>query len=238
MKSNPVAAEREPLVLIPGLNCTAELYAPQWAALGVGRGVMVADHRSDDSLRAIVARLLAAAPPRFALAGLSMGGYIAFEVMRQAPQRVTRLALLDTSAKPATPESNALRQEMIDLAASGPFDKVMAMLWMRLVAPSRREDPALREIVRRMATETGPDGFTRQQRAIMGRPDSRPGLQAIAVPTLVLVGDEDILTPPAEAQEIAGGISGAELVVVPGAGHLATLEAPESVTAAMAAWLG
>jgi pimeloyl-ACP methyl ester carboxylesterase len=227
----------EPLVLAPGLNCTAELYAPQWRDLGVGRSVVVADHRRDDSLGAIAERLLAAAPPRFALAGLSMGGYIAFEVMRRAPERVTRLALLDTSAKPATPESNALRQEMIDLAASGPFEKVMAMLWMRLVAPARREDQALREVVRRMAGETGPDGFIRQQRAIMGRPDSRPGLAAIAVPTLVLVGSEDILTPPAEAEEIAGAIAGSKLVVVPGAGHLSTLEAPDSVTGALRDWL-
>lgn len=227
----------EPLVLVPGLNCTGELYAPQWRDLGVGRAVMVADHRQDESLAAIVGRMLAVAPPRFALAGLSMGGYIAFEVMRQAPERVTRLALLDTSAKPATPETNALRQDMIDLASSGPFDKVVAMLWMRLVAPARREDQALREVVRRMATETGPDGFIRQQRAIMGRPDSRPGLGAIRVPTLVLVGAEDILTPPAEAEEIAGGIPGSRLVIVPGAGHLATLEAPDIVTAAMRDWL-
>ncbi len=166
----------EPLVLIPGLTCTAELYAPQWARLGVDRSVTVAEHRLDDSLAGIVERLLAAAPPRFALCGLSMGGYIAFEVMRRAPERVSRLALLDTSAKPATPETNALRTEMIALAEQGQFERVMAMMWLRLVAPARREDRALRDIVRRMASETGPEAFVRQQRAIMGRPDSRPEL--------------------------------------------------------------
>ncbi len=167
----------EPLVLIPGLNCTADLYAPQWPALATGRTILVADNRSDDSLAAIVARLLAAAPPRFALCGLSMGGYIAFEVMRQAPERVTRLALLDTSAKPATPESNVPREQMIALAEKGAFDNVTTLLWQRLVAPSRLTDDSLRLRVRQMGEEVGADGFVRQQRAIMGRPDSQARAQ-------------------------------------------------------------
>lgn len=228
----------EPLVLIPGLACTAELYAPQWRVLGVGRQVLVAEHRLDESLPAIVERLLAAAPARFALCGLSMGGYIAFEVMRQAPERVSRIALLDTSARPATPESNAMRQEMIDLAEAGQYDRVMAMQWQRLVAPARREDAALRDVVRRMALEGGTGAFVRQQRAIMGRPDSRPDLKRYAVPALVLVGTQDVLTPPDHAREIAAGISGARLVEIEGCGHLATLESPDTVTAELARWLG
>lgn len=228
----------EPLVLIPGLNCTADLYAPQWPALATGRTILVADNRIDDSLAAIVARLLAAAPPRFALCGLSMGGYIAFEVMRQAPERVTRLALLDTSAKPATPESNVPREQMIALAEKGAFDNVTTLLWQRLVAPSRLTDDSLRLRVRQMAEEVGADGFVRQQRAIMGRPDSRPGLSAIAVPTLVLVGEEDLITPVAEAQEIQAGIGpSAHLVTIPDCGHLSTLEAPEAVTRELTRWL-
>jgi pimeloyl-ACP methyl ester carboxylesterase len=227
----------EPLVLIPGLTCTAELYAPQWRQLGVGRQVLVAEHRMDVTLSGIVQRLLSIAPPRFALCGLSMGGYIAFEVMRQAPERVTRLALLDTSAKPASEATNALRAEMIALAASGQFERVMSMMWMRLVAPARREDQALRDVVRRMATETGAEAFMRQQMAIMGRPDSRRDFSAIVVPTLVLVGSEDILTPVAEADEIADGVRGAKKVVIPGCGHLSTLEAPDTVTAALEEWL-
>jgi pimeloyl-ACP methyl ester carboxylesterase len=227
----------EPLVLIPGLTCTAELYGPQWTRLGLGRSVVVAENRLDDSLGGIVQRLLAAAPPRFALCGLSMGGYIAFEVMRRAPERVSRLALLDTSAKPATVETNALRSEMIALAEQGQFERVMAMMWLRLVAPARREDRALREIVRRMANETGTEAFVRQQRAIMGRPDSRPVLASIAVPTLVLVGTEDIVTPVREAEEIAAGIPAATLVTIPGCGHLATLESPDTVTEALERWL-
>jgi pimeloyl-ACP methyl ester carboxylesterase len=166
-----------------------------------------------------------------------MGGYIAFEVMRQAPERVTRLALLNTSAKPGTPESNAMREEMIALVRAGHQEKVMATMWQRLVAPSRLKDEPLKAIVNRMTRETGAEGYIRQQTAIMGRPDSRPGLAAIRVPTLVLVGSEDLITPPAEAEEIAGGIAGARLVVVEGAGHLSTIETPEPVTAALQEWL-
>jgi pimeloyl-ACP methyl ester carboxylesterase len=227
----------EPLLLVPGLGCTAELFAPQWARLGVGRAVMVAEHRLDASLGAIAERTLAAAPPRFALCGLSMGGYIAFELMRRAPERVTKLALLDTSAKPATPETNAMRLEMIALAQGGHYGRVLDMQWRRLVAASRQDDAELRAIVRRMAEIDRPDVFERQQRAIMGRPDSRLDLASIAVPALVLVGAEDVITPPADAQEIAAGIKGSELVVVPACGHLATLEAPDAVTDALERWL-
>jgi pimeloyl-ACP methyl ester carboxylesterase len=207
--------------------------------LAPGRPILVAQHDRDESLGAIVERLLAAAPARFALCGLSMGGYTAFEVMRRAPERVTRLALLDTSAKPATPETNAPREQMIALAQKGAFDNVTTLLWQRLVAPARLSDEALRLEVRAMAEAVGADGFVRQQRAIMARPDSRPGLGAIGVPTLVLVGEEDLITPPSEAQEIAAGIgAAARLVTLPGCGHLATLEQPEAVTRALLAWLG
>lgn len=229
----------EPLVLIPGLGCDAHLYGPQWPALAPGRPILVAQHDRDESLQAVVARLLASAPERFALCGLSMGGYAAFEVLRQAPERVTRLALLDTSARPATPETNVPREQMIALAEKGAYDNVITLLWQRLVAPARLTDEPLRLLVRAMAERIGADGFVRQQRAIMGRPDSRPGLAAITVPTLVLVGEEDVITPPAEAQAIAAGIgSHARLVTLPGCGHLSTLERPEAVTAELLAWLG
>ncbi len=227
----------EPLVLVPGLACTAELFGPQLTALSTGRMVLVAEQRLDDTLGGMAERLLAAAPPRFALCGLSMGGYVACEVLRRAPGRVSRLALLDTSAKPATPETNAPRLELIALAQGGQFDRAMAMLWPRLVAPDRRRDQALGTIVRRMAADTGPDAFERQQRAIMARPDSRPVLSTVDVPSLVLVGELDILTPPAEAHDIAGALRGARLVTVPACGHLATLEQPEIVSRELEAWL-
>lgn len=226
-----------PLVLIPGLTCTAELFTPQWPALALGRTVFTADHTRDGTMAAIAGRLLASAPPRFALCGLSMGGYIAFEVMRQAPERVTGLALLDTGAKGATPETNKPREQMISLAERGSYTEVTNLFWPRFVAPHRLDDPALRAIVRRMADETGPEIFIRQQRAIMSRPDSRPGLAAISVPTLVLVGELDLATPVAESREIADGIKNSQLVVLPDCGHLSTLEAPEAVNAALLTWL-
>ncbi|AMJ60184.1 alpha/beta fold hydrolase [Bosea sp. PAMC 26642] len=229
----------EALVLVPGLNCSAALYGPQWPHLAHGRSILVADHTSDETLEGIAARLLAAAPDRFALCGLSMGGYIAFEVMRQAPERVMRLTLLNTSAKPATPETNGPREQMIALAQKGAFDNVTTLLWQKLVAPDRLADESLRLTVRAMADDVGAEGFVRQQRAIMGRPDSRPGLATIAVPTLVLVGEEDALTPPTEAREIVQGIgANAKLVIVPGCGHLSTLEAPDAVTRELLRWLG
>ena len=230
---------KEPLVLVPALSCNAALYAPQWPALADGRPILVADHARDDTLSAVVKRLLAAAPPRFALGGLSMGGYVAFEVLRQAPERVTRLALLDTSAKPATPETNAPREQMIALADKGAFDNVTTLLWQRLVAPARLIDEPLRLLVRQMADEVGVDGFVRQQKAIMKRPDSRPVLSGLAIPVLVLVGQEDDITPVAEAREMAGLVgASARLAIVPGCGHLSTLEAPEAVTTELLRWLG
>lgn len=229
---------KEPLVLVPGLSCTAALYAPQWPALADGRLVLAAEHSRDDSLSAIAERLLAAAPPRFALCGLSMGGYVAFEVLRRAPERVTRLALLDTSAKPATPESNEPRAQMIDLAGKGAYDNVTTLLWQRLVAPARLTDEPLRLLVRRMADDVGAEGFIRQQRAIMQRPDSRPVLAGLAIPALVLVGEEDEITPVAEAREMAELVGrSARLAVLPDCGHLSTLEQPERVTAELARWL-
>jgi pimeloyl-ACP methyl ester carboxylesterase len=229
----------EPLVLVPGLSCNAALYAAQWPALADGRPILVADHARDDTLSAIVERLLAAAPPRFALCGLSMGGYVAFEVLRQAPERVTRLALLDTSAKPATPETNLPREQMIALAEKGAFDNVTTLLWQKLVAPARLTDEPLRLLVRGMADDVGAGGFVRQQKAIMKRPDSRPMLAGLLIPVLVLVGQEDEITPVAEAQEMAGLVGArGRLAIVPGCGHLSTLEAPEVVTAELLRWLG
>ena len=227
----------KPLVLVPGLLTSPRLYAEQLPSLWRHGPVTIADNTRDDTLAAIAHRLLVTAPPRFALAGLSMGGYIAFELLRQAPDRVDRLALLDTSARPDTPEQTRRRDAQIDLARGGRFAEVADQQFPLLVHRARHDDPAAREVVRLMASETGPEAFIRQQQAIMGRPDSRPGLAGIGCPTLVLVGDGDELTPPDLSAEIAGGIPGARLVVVPGAGHLSTLDQPRQVTQALLEWL-
>jgi pimeloyl-ACP methyl ester carboxylesterase len=229
--------ERETVILVSGLNCTARLYEAQIRALSPAYDVRVADHRQDESLAGIARRLLAEAPARFALAGLSMGGYVALEVMRQAPGRVSRLALLDTSARPDTQDAQESRKAMIGLARGGRFDEVHSLLWPRLVHPDRQGDAVLEHVVRAMMDETGPEAFVRQQRAIMGRPDSRALLPKIDVPALVLAGEQDAITPPELAREMAEMIERASLVLVPGSGHLAPLEQPAAVTRALQAWL-
>jgi pimeloyl-ACP methyl ester carboxylesterase len=226
-----------PVVLVPGLNCSARLYADQIPVLWRFGPVQVADHTRDDSMDAIATRILAAAPPRFALVGLSMGGYIAQCIIRHAPERVAKLALLDTLARPETPEQTARRKPQIELAQSGRFAEVPALQFPVFVHRNRRHDEALRARVRVMAEETGAQVFLRQQNAIMTRPDTRPLLPTIKCPTLVLVGDGDELTPPALAQELAAGIPGARLVTVPDCGHLSTMERPEAVNQALTNWM-
>jgi pimeloyl-ACP methyl ester carboxylesterase len=226
-----------PIVLMPGLNCSARLYAEQVPELWRFGPVTIADHRRDDSMAAIATRILTTAPPRFALVGLSMGGYIAFAIARQAPERVARLALLDTSARPDTPEQSERRRGVIALAEGGRFSEVPDLLFPAFVHRNRHGDEALRAMVRTMAEETGPQAFVRQQRAIMTRPDCRPQLASIDCPTLVLVGDGDELTPPGLSQEMATGIAGSRLVTVPDCGHLSTLERPEQVNQALVEWL-
>jgi pimeloyl-ACP methyl ester carboxylesterase len=225
------------MVLIPGLLASARLYAGQITPLWRIGPVMIADHTRDDSMAAIARRILATAPPRFALIGLSMGGYAAFEILRQAPERVARLALLDTSARADAPEQTAMRRAQMALASQGRLAEVLEQQFPRLVHRAHRTDPALREVFNLMAEEVGAAAFVRQQTAILGRSDSRPTLGAIRCATLVLVGDGDELTPPERAAEIAAGIAGAQLVTVAECGHLSTLEQPQAVTRALLEWL-
>lgn len=227
-----------PLVLLPGLTCTARLYGPQIAALWPFGQVAVADHRRDDDMAAIAARILKDAPPRFALAGLSMGGYIAFAMLRLAPERIAKLALLDTSARPDTPEQAAGRNTQIAMAQTGRYGEIPDLSIPRYLNDKHQRDERLTGIVRQMVMETGPEAFVRQLKAIVSRPDSRPLLASIRCPTLVLVGDGDVATPPELNKEIAAGIPRAKLTIIPDSGHLTTLEQPEAVNAALAEWLG
>ena len=222
-----------PTVLVPGLLCTPRLYAEQLPALWRFGSVTVANHTHDDSMSGIARRILSEAPPKFALIGLSMGGYVAFEVQRQAPDRVRKLALLDTTARPDAPEQTEQRKRQVELARAGRFEGIAQLLFPRFVSAARHGDAALQAVVRTMAEDTGPEAFVRQQTAIMNRVDSRPGLASIRCPTLILVGADDALTPPDRAAEMAALIPDARQVVVPSCGHLSTLEQPQAVTAAL-----
>ena len=226
-----------PVVLIPGLTCTARLYAEQIPALWRFGPVMIADHTRDDSMTAIARRILAAAPPRFALAGLSMGGYIAFEIVRQAPERVAKLALLDTGARGDTPEQTERRKIVIGLAGSGRYAEVPDIAFPVYVHRDRHGDATLKRVVRTMAEDTGAAGVPAPAAGDHRPSDSRPGLAAISCPTLVLVGDGDEATPPELAREIAAGVPGSRLVLIPRSGHLSTLEQPEAVTQALVEWM-
>lgn len=182
-------------------------------------------------------RILADAPSGFALAGLSMGGYVALEIMRQAPERVEKLALLDTSAAPDTSEQTARRRGLIELAAKGRFKGVTPRLLPLLIHSSRTDDAELTGIVMDMAEDIGMDAFLRQQQAIMGRADSRPLLRDIACPTLVLCGEDDAITPLSVHRDMATQIPDMTLIVVEDCGHLSTLERPEAVNRALRDWL-
>jgi pimeloyl-ACP methyl ester carboxylesterase len=223
------------LLLLPGLLCDARLWRD---CMPAGAEARIADLAQDDSMAAMAGRALAlvADAPRFAVAGLSMGGYVALEVMRQAAARVSHLALLDTSARADTEEQTRRREALIALAQTGRFRGVTPRLLPQLVHPSRLDTPLAAEVTA-MAERIGQDGFLRQQRAIMARPDSRPDLPGIAVPTLVGVGEADVLTPPELAEEMATLIPGAQLVRFPGCGHLPTMEDPAAVRDALAGWL-
>lgn len=233
----PADTTAEPLLLIPGLLCSPDLFADQVAVLGTMRPVLVGDQTRSGTVAGMAADILARAPPRFALAGLSMGGYVAFEILRRVPDRVTRAAFLDTSARPDTPERTADRRRLIGIARAEGVRKIQGLLLPRLVHPDRLGETDLVERVLAMADWTGLDGFVRQQEAIIARPDSRSALGAIDCPTLVLTGAQDLQTPPDIAQEIAAGIPGARLVIVPDCGHLSTMERPAQVSAELRAWL-
>lgn len=230
-------SKKTPLVLLPGLLCDRRLWQAQAAALEDIAEVDVADLSRDDSLPAMARRVLAAAPARFALAGLSMGGYLAQEIMRQAPERVSRLAILDSSARADTPDKTASRHARMDVARKEGIAAAARLQWPLLVHPARQDDQRLLDAWIAMARRIGCEAFLRQEQAIMARPDGRGDLARIAVPTLILCGREDALTPLAWHEEMASPIPGAELVVIEECGHLSTMERPGEVTAAMRRWL-
>ena len=234
-----MTAERKPcLLLLPGLLLDARLWRHQVAGLSDISLPLVADLTGADSMAMLASQALSQVPvERFVLAGLSMGGYVALEMMRQAPERVDALALLDTTARPDTAEASDNRCRLMARAESD-FEEVVDTLLHRYVHPARVTDPQIAGIVADMGRDLGRDVFLRQQRAIIDRIDSRPFLPRIRCPTLVLCGRDDAVAPVEVHEEMADAIPGAGLIVVEHCGHLSPLERPRPVTKALRAWLG
>lgn len=228
---------RTPLVLCPGLLNDDALWRHQIDSLADIAEPRVADLTGADSIGRLAKAVLDGAPPRFALAGLSMGGYVAFEIMRQAPERVERLALFDTRARLDPPEARERRLDMIGIAERGGFSKLPPQMLPGLVHPDHVKDAKIADTVLAMAERIGAEAFIRQQKAILNRPDSLPTLAAIKVPTLVAGGRQDGITPPDMLQEMASGIAGAKLVIIEEAGHLSPLEQPHAASAVLRYWL-
>ncbi len=230
------------LMLLPGLTCDAEVWAPQVRALADVARCVVPDWGSPDTLSAMAQQVLAQAPTeRFAVAGHSMGGRVALEVWRQAPQRVSHLGLLSTGFHPlATGEAGererAGREALMALARAEGM-RAMGRQWARgMVHPSRLDTP-LFEAILAMQERCPFERYAAQQAALLGRPDAGPLLPTIGVPTLVLTGQDDGWSGPAQHQAMAAAIPGATLCLVPGSGHMVTWEQPEAVNAALRAWL-
>lgn len=230
-------ADRIPLILGPGLMNTPRLWEHQTKHLADIADVRIVDTRQDTSLVDMAQRMLDAAPPAFAYAGLSMGGYMAFEMMRMAPERVLKLALVDTAAYADTPERSAIRRDMIALAETGDFETVKRNTMPIFLSPQRLQDREIVGIATAMCDEIGPQVFVQQMTAIMNRRDSRESLRDIRVPTLVICGRQDQGTPLSASEEIAAGIPGSRLAVVEDCGHLSTIEQPQAVTALLRDWL-
>lgn len=230
-------ATGEHLALVPGSGCDERLFAPQVDALRDTVRSHVVRNTEQPRIDRLARTALDRLPDRFALAGLSQGGLVALEIVRQAPERVTGLALLDTLPGPGLRADRIRHRLAIALLAARAFGPVDRIMWPRYVAPAHLHDTDLHKVVRAMMHATGVRGLINQQRVFLTRPDYRPLLPAITVPTLVLVGDQDTLAPVAAATATAGAIPDAELVTVPGSGHLTTLEAPAAVTAALRHWL-
>lgn len=226
-----------PIVFLPGLLCNRTVFGPQTESLSPNHPTFVTELTHHDSVAALARQVLTEAPDRFTLIGLSMGGYVAFEVLRQAMARVERLVLFDTSARPDDDTTRRRRRGLIALSRQGRFKGVTQRLLPQLVHPSRLDDRVLTDTIINMASDIGREAYLRQQTAILGRPDSRPLLPSITCPTLVVCGREDMLTPLQRSREIAEAIPGGTLEIIEQAGHLVTLERPDVVNRILLRWL-
>lgn len=225
-----------PLLLLPGLSSTPELWDAVRAALPAGIAAQALENAALEDIDAIAAEILADAPPRFALAGFSFGGYVALAIAARAPERIERLALIATGANADSPEAAASRQRLIEIAQSD-YASIDGRMTKFLLHPDRVEDAEIHEKRRRMSRDYGAARFIAQQRAAMGRPARDSVLASIRVPTLVAVGREDRITPLAQHEEMARRVPAAELVVFEHCGHLVPLEAPLELAEAISKWM-
>ncbi|MFO1059533.1 MAG: alpha/beta fold hydrolase [Dongiaceae bacterium] len=225
------------LALLPGLLCDAALWRHQLADLADVAEMQVADLTLDDSIDGMAARLLSAMPGRFAVAAMSMGGHVALALQRAAPARVLGLALLGASARSENAADAARRLALAELRTRGRWRGVTQPMLAGLVHPDALADPAIGAAIRAMAERVGAAAFRRQEQALAARPDARPGLAAIACPTLVISGADDRRVPPPLQAEIAAAVPGAERLTLPRCGHVAPLERPAEVSAALRRWL-
>lgn len=226
-----------PSVMIPGLACSPRLFAPQLPTLWRFGPVTVANTLQHNRIADMARAILDQAPAQFVLLGLSMGGYIALEIMRQAPERVIGLCIMNSSARADTEESQKNRQRLMALAGEGRLQLATEMNFPRSVHPAHKHDKDLLATVLAMAKETGVASYIQQQEAILHRIDSLPSLDAITCPTLIMVGDQDQLTPLPLAQELSQGIAGSKLRIIANCGHLSTLEQTQQVNRALQQWL-
>jgi pimeloyl-ACP methyl ester carboxylesterase len=234
--------QAETLVLVPGLMCDDTVWRHQITAFSAGRDVQVAQHGLSDSLGAMAERILDSAAPRFALAGHSMGGRVALEVVARAPERVTRLALLDTgyqarAAGEAGEREQAGRYRLLEIARRDGM-LAMAQAWASgMVHPDRLSDRPLMDAIHSMIVHAGVAQFEAQIRALLARPDRTELLTELRLPTLLLCGRDDSWSPLARHRDMARLIEGSHLVDVPDCGHMSTMERPEAVTSALHSWL-
>ncbi len=226
-----------PLLLLPGMMCDAQLFGPQINAFSGHRPVMTCPLAGHDSVGALAEEILSNAPPRFALAGLSMGGIVAMEVLRQAPDRVDRLALLDTNPLAELDEVKARRTPQIAAARDGQLRRVMREEMKPNYLADGANQGAILDLCMAMATALGSDVFVAQSMALRDRPDQTETLRAFNGPALVLCGREDVLCPVHRHDLMHALLPNSTLQIIEGAGHLPTLEQPEKTTAALKRWL-
>nr|WP_300307455.1 alpha/beta fold hydrolase [Halomonas sp.] len=224
-----------PLLMLPGMMCDARLFTPQIAALSAGRSLMVPDLSGEKSIAALAEKILDEAPPRFALAGLSMGGIVAMEMLAQQPERVAGIALMNTNPRAELPEVRAGRGPQIEAAHQGQMLALMEERMFPLYSASG--DPSISAIARDMAASLGPEAFIRQSLALRDREDLSDVLQRSHIPTLILGGHNDLLCPPERHEYMASLMPHAKLVMLAETAHLSTLERPVETSAALNEWL-